>query len=238
MKKLIIIYFLLTPFLLFAQESAIKNNRFSIGLITSPNYSFRIVEAQDNSLQDYADMTNDATLPALGFNTGIVAQYLILKNVEIQIGLQFSRRSHARKQVPFRDNPGTVLGLADLQYRYHYLELPLQVNYRIVNKKFFSYISAGVSINYLLTDRIKMSYTYNNGDMEVLKSNTASSDFNNSVVSVLGGIGIGYNINEKLNLRLEPLFRYSLVPLKDTPINEFNQFYHSFGGQIGANVKL
>ena len=55
------------------------------------------------------------------------------------------------------------------------------------------------------------------------------------MVGLVGGVGLGYHISEKLNLRVEPLFRYSLAPLAEAPIDQYN---YSIGCQIGMNMKL
>jgi hypothetical protein len=230
MKKLIIIFILFAPLLNFAQESISEDSNFSIGLNFSSNYSYRTLNYQDN-LQNLVKSREELEHPSFGFNTGVSVQYLLLKKIEIELGIQFSRQTHMFKEVPIIDE----MGFADNQLRYHYIEIPLRVNYRIVNKKFFYYISAGVSINKFLNDKSKIWLTYSNGDTEVLNSESGFLGFNKTVIGLVGSVGLGYHISEKLNLRLEPLFRYSLTPLTDAPIDQYN---YSIGCQIGMNMKL
>lgn len=235
MKELIIISILFAPILSIAQESVNEESKFSIGVNFSSNYSYRTLKYPDN-LQNFVDAREKLEHPSFGFNTGIAVQYLLMKKIEVELGIQFSRQTHMFKEVPISDPMGNPsLGLADNQLRYHYLEIPLRVNYRIVNQKFFGYISAGVSINKFLNDKSKSWLTYNNGDTEVVKSESGILDFNKTVIGLVGGVGLGYHVSEKLNLRLEPLFRYSLTPLAEAPIDQYN---YSIGCQIGMNMKL
>ena len=235
MKELIIISILFAPILSIAQESVNKESKFSVGVNFSPNYSYRTLKYPDN-LQSFVDDRERSEHPSFGFNTGIAVQYLLMKKFEVELCIQFSRQTHMLKEVTVVGTMGNVsMGLADVQLRYHYIEIPILVNYRIVNQKFFGYISAGVSINQFLNDESKAWLTYSNGDNEVVHSESGILDFNKTVVGLVGGVGLGYHISEKLNLRVEPLFRYSLAPLAEAPIDQYN---YSIGCQIGMNVKL
>lgn len=235
MKRLIIISILFAPILSFAQESASEESKFSIGINFSPNYSYRTLKYPGN-LQNFVDAREELEHPSFGFNTGIDAQFLIMKNLEVELAIQFSRQTHMFKEVPIIDPISSVsMGFFDIQLRYHYLEIPLRVNYRIINQKFFGYISAGVSINQFLNDKSKSWLTYSNGDTKVVNSESGILDFNKTVIGLVGGIGLGYHISEKLNLRLEPICRYSLTPLAEGPIDQYN---YSIGCQVGINMKL
>lgn len=235
MKIILVFALLFTPILSFAQESESEESKFSIGINFSPNCSYRTLKYPEN-LQNLVDAREELEHPSLGFNTGIEAHYLPLKNLEIVLAVQLSRQTHMFREVPLTNIAGDdSLGFADNQLRYHYLGIPLRVNYRIVNQKFFVHISAGVSINQFLSDKSRSWITYSNGDTEVVNSESGIKDFNKTLIGLVGGIGLGYHINEKLNMRLEPLFRYSLTPLADAPIEQYN---YSIGCQIGVNVKL
>jgi len=46
----------------------------------------------------------------------------------------------------------------------------------------------------------------------------------------MGSVFTGYDFNNKWSIRLEPIFRYSLTPIEDAPIQQYN---YSLGGQLG-----
>ena len=235
MKELIIISILIAPLFGMAQESVSEEGKFSIGVNFSPNFCYRTLNYLDES-QTFVDTREELEHPSFGFNAGISARYIFITNLEVELGVQFSRQTHMFKNIPISDGMGnTSLGLADNQLRYHYLELPLRVNYRFLNRKVFCYVTAGVSMNLFLNDKSKIWLTYNTGETDVVTSESSIYDFNKTALAVLGGLGIGYHISEKLNVRLEPLFRYSLTPLAEAPINQYN---YSIGCQIGMNIKL
>lgn len=173
---------------------------------------------------------------SFGFNAGIAAQYLIVRNFEIELGLQFSRQTHMYKDVRIADpNSNGYLGLSDLEYRHHYIEIPLRVNYRFVNKKLFAYVTAGASVGQYLNNEIKFWLRFDNGEKETSVSEQEDRYFNKTTIGLVGGLGIGYHLNRKLNLRAEPLFRYSLTPLQGAPIKQYN---YSIGCQIALNMKF
>jgi hypothetical protein len=235
MKELIIISILFSPLFEMAQESISVEDKFSIGVNFSPNFCYRMLNYPDE-LQTIADSREKFEHPSFGFNAGIAARYIFVTNLEVEFGVQFSRQTHIFKNVPISDAMGNPsLGFADNQLRYHYLELPLRVNYQFLNRKVFGYVTTGVSMNLFLNDKSKSWLTYNTGETAVVTSESSIYDFNKIAFAVLGGFGIGYHISEKLNVRLEPLFRYSLTPLAEAPINQYN---YSIGCQFGVGMKL
>lgn len=212
-----------------------EENKFSFGVNFSPNYSYRTLTSSDE-FQFALDARNEGEHPSFGYNTGIAVQLDLVNNIELELGIQLSSQTHIFKKVPIHNMHGPhPLGFADYQLRYFYVEVPLKINYRLVNNRFFGYITSGVSLNRFINAKYKSWLTYLTGDTEILSSDIETDNFNKSVVALAGGFGIGYHISEKLNLRLEPLFRYSLTPLEDTPLKQYN---YSIGCQAGINMLL
>ncbi len=120
------------------------------------------------------------------------------------------------------DIGNSVAGDGKIKYNFHFLEIPLRINYRISDKKFFSYLTTGLSVNFFLGDKSKSWIHNENGEDVQLKGNSGIRDFNTVRVGIIGGLGLGYRISSKTNLRFEPLFRYSLTPLADAPVKQYN----------------
>lgn len=236
MRRLIILSLLFVPLFGMAQESVTKDEKFSIGVNFSPNYSYRTLHYQEE-MQPFVDARERDEYPSFGFNTGISARYIFIKNFELELGVQFSRQTSIFKNVMIISGTmaSTLIGVSDCQYRYHYLEFPFRVNYRFLNRKLFGYITAGVSMNRFLNTSAKSWITFNNGETDVVIGETSINNVNKSIFAVLGGLGIGYNISEKLNVRFEVLYRHSLTPLANAPIKQYN---YSMGCQMGVNIKL
>jgi hypothetical protein len=235
MKRLIAVLIFITPMLCNGQESTDKQGRFSIGVNFSPNYSYRVLNYSDE-WQSTVDSREEYEQGSFGFNTGVVAHYSFLERLEVELGVQYSRQAHMFTDVPLYDFiEDRILGKADTQFRYHYIEIPLRVNYHFMVKKVFGYITAGISVNTFLNDESKTWVTYDNGETEVVTGETSIADFNEVAFGIIGGAGIAYKVTNRFDIRLEPLFRYSLTPLAEAPIDQHN---YSIGCQVGISMRL
>jgi hypothetical protein len=91
-----------------------------------------------------------------------------------------------------------------LRQNFNYLELPIMLRYKFVDKKIDFNLIGGVSYNILVSNSVyTMIYgsKYPIGDTNGLKLLTVSSSL---------GMGMEYNFSDKLSLNLEPTFRYYL----------------------------
>jgi hypothetical protein len=126
---------------------------------------------------------------------------------------------------------------ASLQYlnntisqNFSYLELPVVLRYKIVDKMIGINLIGGLSYNLLVNNSV---YTmidgnkYSIGKTQGLNPLTLSSSL---------GMGMEYNFSEKLSLNLEPTFRYYLNPFSVTT----GSFIHpyTFGIFSGVSYKF
>jgi hypothetical protein len=92
-----------------------------------------------------------------------------------------------------------------------FINVPLFVRYNFSKNKFKFFVSGGASINFVKGDKVKVvvddAYTEEN-EHDGLK---------NTNYSLLFGVGVEYNFYKKLNVFLNPTFRYSI-----TPVNQYN----------------
>jgi len=236
MRNLIGMILFLSSLVGFGQELVEKENRISIGVNFSPNYSFRTLKYSDE-LNFSFESRDDFEEASFGFNTGVQIMYKLKSKLELESGAQFSRQTHKFVNVPIigGENHSEYMGTADSQNQYHYLEIPLKMNYRFIDRKFFVHATLGMSVNIFIDSRTKNWFEYNDGSSEVVFGEPAIFNENKIIFATMGGIMAGYNLNEKWSLRIEPLFRYSLTPIANAPIEQFN---YSIGGQIGLVMNL
>jgi hypothetical protein len=86
-----------------------------------------------------------------------------------------------------------------------------------------------------LDNRVKNNLTYNDGRKEKVVNKSHIDNINNVIIGLIIGLGFDYDLSKKFNLRFEPLFRYSLRPVAEGPVEQFN---YSIGGQFGFLMKL
>jgi hypothetical protein len=222
------------PSLVFAQESEPKERLFSVGLTYSPNYSYRHLSygSESESLVKWRERYEE---PSFGFNAGIAAQYRFGKRFEVVLGVQYSEQGSAFREIELISIEGTQLGSYDSEFVFSYIEVPLRANYHVLDRKVFAYVTLGASANFFQSDEVQSTVTWNDGDTEESTSATDIVNFNQIAYALIGGFGVGTSLHERWEIRLEPIFRYSITPVADAPIDQHN---YSIGGQFGVYFKI
>ncbi|MFK5982396.1 MAG: outer membrane beta-barrel protein [Flavobacteriaceae bacterium] len=114
--------------------------------------------------------------------------------------------------------PKSTSGEVVLNQKISYYEVPLELKYALLNKKFGINIIGGFSTLLLGDNEI----TVDAGDFnEVLgeASNLSSLSFTTNL-----GLGLNYSFSKKLMFNIEPIFKYQLNPYTDSSV-EFKPYY-------------
>jgi hypothetical protein len=98
---------------------------------------------------------------------------------------------------------------SDIQQVFRYLELPVMLRYKLIDRKVGLNLSGGVSYGLLVDNS---AYT-GEGTDQVRVGHTEGVSMHN--LSSQLGLGMEYNISKKLTFNLEPLVRYYVTPLSD-----------------------
>jgi len=111
-----------------------------------------------------------------------------------------------------------------------YLEFPVVLKYKIIDKTIGINLIGGLSYNLLVNNSVTTTLNgslYPVGDTKGLNPLSLSSSF---------GMGMEYNISGKLSLNLEPTFRYYLNPFSVTTGSYIHPY--SFGIFSGVSYKF
>ncbi len=96
-----------------------------------------------------------------------------------------------------------------MSQQFGYLEVPLELNYALVDRKIGVNLIGGVSSLFLVDNSISVSS--GNQTMEMGEANNVNSvNFSTNV-----GFGIDYNFTPKIKLNIEPVFKYQLNTFSD-----------------------
>jgi hypothetical protein len=119
---------------------------------------------------------------------------------------------------------------SSLNQNFSYLEFPVIVRYKLIDKTLGVNLIGGLSYNVLVHNTVSTTYnggTYNVGDTKGLNPLSVSSSL---------GMGMEYNLSGKLSLNLEPTFRYYLNPFSISS----NSYIHpySFGVFSGVTYRF
>lgn len=98
---------------------------------------------------------------------------------------------------------------SDIQQVFRYLELPVMIRYKLIDRKVGLNVSGGVAYGFLVDNS---AYTGEGSDLIRIGHTEGVSNFN---LSSQLGLGMEYNISHKLIFNLEPVFRYYVTPLSE-----------------------
>jgi hypothetical protein len=117
-----------------------------------------------------------------------------------------------------------------MRQNFSYLELPVFLRYKLIDKTVDINLIGGLSYNMLLDNSV---YTVIDGNKYMIGTTQGMSLF--SISSSLG-MGMEYKFSEKLSLNLEPTFRYYLNLLDNVYGSSFHPY--SFGIFSGISYKF
>jgi hypothetical protein len=135
------------------------------------------------------------------------------------------------------DNESFDPAKADLEYldnsllqKFSYLELPVIVRYKLIDRTIDFNIIGGISSNLLINNSVYT--TVNGGKYEVGKT----EGLNQITFSSSLGMGMEYNFTRNFSLNLEPTFRYYINPY--TEISGIKIHPYTFGIFSGLSYKF
>ncbi len=207
--------------------------RLAIGVNISPDYCYRTLKNNNgNSTSDMIiDLREESEGPKLGYTAGLNAGYNFSKKWGVEMGIQYSNKGYEFKNsaLTFGDmidprygfvytsNGAATPTHAKFVYHHHYLDVPVRVLYRFGKKRLHFVTSVGITTNILLNATMTSVVKYGNEDAK-RQTYDQPYDFNPFNISPTISVGVDYKINNKINLRAEPTFRYGLLKITDTPV--------------------
>lgn len=234
----LILFIFFSTNLIGQQADSTQTERIRLGITYSPDYCYRII-VPDNSptSQSITEWRNSNEIPKFGYTTGITLFFPLSHRLLIETGVLFSKKGEKTKQidVSFINSPGGTIQPMHIayNYHYHYLDIPLKLNYYILKKPSI-FISGGISTNLFLQEKTTSTIEHSDG------SNTNSTQPVNSelnMINLAGMIGIGFEsaFGKRLSFRIEPIFRHSITSIIDAPIKGYS---YSLGMNFGLIYKL
>jgi hypothetical protein len=233
MKKQATIVGLLFSIVLFGQSDTTKSKKLLIGLTASPDMCYRTLENNDGSATSsmVIDSRNSYEIPKLGYSTGLSICYNVSSHIGFETGLQYSNKGEKliNSNLTYGDmidprrgfyTHGATATKVKIMYNHNYLDIPLRAIFTFGSKKVKFISSVGVTTNILISATQKSIITFENGDKE---RNTQKQQYNFNPVNVSPTISFGmdYGFSKKINLRVEPTFRYGLLKIIDAPITAY-----------------
>jgi hypothetical protein len=230
--------FISLPITFFGQnESQPTSKTQAVGFTFSPDYCYRSLKA-DEDFQFIVDSRNSLETPKFGFTTGFNYSMRLSKRFTFEVGVLYSEKGEKFKHTDFIPPstyndpalPSKILG----RYHYLYLDIPVRTNFYLTNKKLKLYLTGGISPNLHLIQKTVSIMKFGDGHStrSVTYDNVGFSRIN---VAFIAGLGVRYDLSEKLYLQCEPLYRRSITSIISGPIEGY---LYSVGLNTGIYYKF
>ncbi|OFY65396.1 MAG: hypothetical protein A3H98_11255 [Bacteroidetes bacterium RIFCSPLOWO2_02_FULL_36_8] len=235
MTRILFSIILFLSFSAYGQESTqAKYKRFYFGIKFSPDYSYRTVTKNDNSLsvdkwtriKTYVDSIYK---PKLGYTTGINFDFKINSRVSIEAGIQYSNKGYQTISILTSSVENPEGGLAKNIINYHYLDFPIEVDYSFLKNKFQLIVSVGTVLNLFRKFTVKTIPETPTATF-MTKTFTNNYSFKKFNISPTIGFGFRYKINYRMNIKVEPTLRYGI------PNIDNKSFMATYLWNVGLNI--
>ena len=201
---LFVLLLLVLPFRVFSQTAdSSQSRKVDIGFNYSADYSYRNLTAAESN-RSIVEMYDSIEHGRYGSTFGLNGMYSFSDKISFSLGVLFSDKGEKTK---------VAVDAKNLSYinHYYYLDIPLKVNYFVFKKQI--YFTGGISSNLFLKSTIR----------DIDQNKTVNTNLNSNKINMayLGGIGINQQLSDSWSFKSEVLYRHSMRPIMDAPLNRY-----------------
>lgn len=186
-----------------------------------------------------AQFSNNRGSGEVSMAYGINLAYQVSEKIKIRTGISKVNLSHNTQDVSFASavNSNAVetsllsiasAGTGSLNQNLGFIEIPVEMEYSLINKKVGLSIIGGASTLLLDENRISLN-TFNTSTDLGEARNLNEVSFSTNI-----GLGVNYNISPQFRLNVEPMFKYQLNTFNNT--SGFNPYI--FGIYSGFSYRF
>jgi len=220
-----------------AQDVTTKEgSRLSVGLSFSPDITYRTLKG-DGQLNEVIEVFNRVETSKFGFTTGAFILYSLNERWLLESGLFYTSQGYQTRKTEIiwpPDPPQPGDGVFQIFYTFQSLDVPLKVNYVLLDKKIRVFASAGISTNVLLDNEQKIVIDFYDQTSQS-SSSAALEDPASLYMSALAGLGLDYNFTGNWSLRFEPVFRHAFTSISNS---DLKQYPFSVGANVGVFYQI
>ncbi|MFD1062515.1 hypothetical protein ACFQ1Q_04595 [Winogradskyella litorisediminis] len=216
----------------FANNNTTSDINMSYGVKGSYAVNSRLKITAGVNRVNFSNTTNDVIAMNDNSFSSVASAAGRLQNIDLKDGLNNqSLMLLSRPNIDANSVPEAIrtIETGDLEQRFGFIEIPLEVEYRLVDKKLGLNVSSGFSTLLLNDNEI---FADINGENTLLGE---ANNINQTSFSANFGIGVDYSITEKLNINLEPKFKYQINTFNNTS-GDFRPFF--IGVYTGLSFKF
>ena len=206
----------------FASNDKSGNTNLSYGLQVAYEVTDRLSIRSGVHRVDFGYDTNE-----IGFTSGVnTANSEMIDNINYNQASRMVIVENRPKASPveFADNALSAEVLADnaqfdgsMVQQMGYVEVPLELSYRLLDKKFGIQVIGGFSSLFLVDNAVQLQ------SQNLITELGEANNINSTNFSTNIGLGLNYNFSQNLRLNVEPIFKYQLSTFTDTA-GSFNPY--------------
>lgn len=205
------------------------------------------------TFKQYQDSTSNKETWRLNFSPQIGIIYKLNRNIDLQFGLGYLVLGHQRQLNNLKYEDYTYPGVGStaggqiientnverdikLNYRYHYLQIPLLFNYhlnsRSIGQKFKVSLSGGVGFNILLKHDINavLNSGFKIEDKSSFSIDSTGFKANTFSANLMLGTRIDYDYKKQIKLICQPMFGYFPLSVSSNQLEARPWYFNiSFG---------
>lgn len=200
-----------------------KKNRFSVSTRVAPIF----FETGGANLFDQQFSQKKAT-SEVSFAYGVNIAYNISDRVKLRSGLNKVEVGYQTQEVPYNaavrsttldatESAFTMSSPApgELNQQLGFFEIPLEMEYVLIDKKFEISLVGGASSLFLDKNNVSLHSSVFSADLG------EANNLNKTSFTTNLGLGINYNLTQELKFNLEPMFKYQLNTFKNSDVNPY-----------------
>ena len=185
-------------------------------------------------------------IPEFGFTMGINLNHKLEEHFYFGAGVQYSNKTYKEKEwgLMYATYPGKGLYWSWSYQRtlsYYVFDFPLWLNFITGNKGLQLILGAGLTFNYCAEGTVYYNYKDLVGNPNFLNPSQGIAYFGNTQssfnLSPTISLGLIYYLNDKINLRIEPTYRYGLRDINDASNlnSNYTEYYKTYIWNFGIN---
>ncbi len=223
-------------------------NRLYFGPSVTANVTYRYLNknfvpsgSSESEIKGVIDAENKHSYPEVGVTTGLKVGVNITHCFAIESGLQYSwiHYRYYSGQYSYVNQVWTGSGFtatdsfkSNVHNVYHYITIPVALNFTAGKKKVRGIFSFGTNFDFLIKKRIAYTQTYADGHKVSSSSvDSHSADFRKFNLSPFIGMGIDCYLGKTFVLRVMPVAQMQALKNVNAPITEYLW-------NVGLNVSL
>lgn len=199
-------------------QETVAENSFSGGMIVGFKVGKRVVVKSGIVYNNIRQMTRNVNLLGVNPEYNVPGNATLASTPTGQVSLSkmtVTRVATVLNSNSQFDNSATYSVKNELRQNIEFIEIPVQATYKLIDKKFIVGLTGAISTNFLVGNKAILS---GNG---VKITDGETTNMRNIVYSGAIGFEMGYEINNRITLTVEPRIKHYISSLSSSKSNNY-----------------